>query len=128
MTGENRPGYEIMVINAKNGNQLKLLAQFASYGDEQILEVTDAEGGLFSVPAHAWVDVRKTGTGLQVHYLDSKWLQQKAQQAGLAMFKADGHPVVSAAAEPLREFAKQFGLKPEARGSSMELVPFRKKK
>ena len=127
VTGENRPGYEILVINAKNGNQLKLVAQYASYGDRQILEVSDAEAGIFSVQAHIWVNVLKKANGIQIQYLDSKWLQEKATQNGLQMFTADGHPVVTAPAVKLREFAKEFGLQPEARGSVMDLIPFKKK-
>jgi hypothetical protein len=128
VTSEKQPVYEILVINAEKGNKFRLLGQIVRFGDRQILDVTDAEGGVFSVQAHVWIHVQKKGIGIQIQYLDSKWLQEKARQSGLPLFTADGHPVLTAPTAKLLEFVRQYGTQPEARGGTMELVPFKKKK
>ena len=128
VTSEKQPVYEILVINAEKGNKFRLLGQLVRFGDRQILDVTDAEGGFFSVQAHIWIYVRKKGNGVQIQYLDSKWLQEKARQSGLPFFSSDGHPVLTAPTAKLLEFVLQYGTQPEARGGTMDLIPFKKKK
>ena len=125
---EKQPVYEILFIGTEDGNKIRLSGQLVQFGDQRILDVSDADGGLFSIQAHAWIRVQKKGSGIQIQYLDSKWLQEKARESGLPLFTADGHPVLTASSAKLREFIGQYGTKPEAGGGTLDLIPFKKKK
>ncbi len=125
---ETHPVYEILFIGTDEGNKIKLSGQLVQFGDQQILDVTDAEGGLFSIQAHVWIRIQKQGDGIRMQFLDSKWLQDKARESGLPLFLADRHPAITASTAKLREFIGQYGTKPEAGGGTMELFPFKKKK
>lgn len=127
VTSETAPVYEILVIGTENGETFRLKGQLVRFGEHRILDVTDAEAGLFGIHAHSWVYVRKTGNGIQIQYLDSKYFQAKVRQSGLPQFTADGHPVLTAPTEKLQQLVRLYGLEPEARGGTMDLVPFKRK-
>lgn len=126
VTSAKPPLYEILVLGTDRGDTSRLLGRLVRFGEHQILDVTDAEPGVYSIQGHMWVYIEKKENGLQVQYLDSKWFQEKVQQSGLPQFSANGHPVITASTASLRELVQQYGLQPEARGDTMELAPFKK--
>jgi hypothetical protein len=127
VTSAQPPVYEILVIGTNEGDKHHLRGRLVQFGEQRILDVTDADAGLYSIQGHVWIYLQKKGKGIQIQYLDSKWFQEKVRQSGLAFFLADKHPVVTAPTAKLREFAGKYGVQPEARGGALELVPLGKK-
>jgi hypothetical protein len=125
---EKRPVYDILFIGTEEGNRIRLSGQLVPFGDRQILDVSDWEGGPFSIQAHVWIHVQKKGDGIHLQFLDSKWLQSKLQESGLPFFLADSHPAITASTAKVREFVKEYGTKPEAGGGTIDLIPFKKDK
>jgi hypothetical protein len=127
VTSAQPPVYEILVIGTNEGDKHHLRGRLVQFGEQRILDVTDADAGLYSIQGHVWIYLQKKGKGIQIQYLDSKWFQEKVRQSGLPFFLADKHPVVTAPTAKLREFVGKYGVQPEARGGALELVPLGKK-
>jgi hypothetical protein len=127
VTSHAPPDYEILLVGTDKGEKTSMRGRLARLGEHRILDLTDAEPGMYSIQGHIWVHVEKKGATLQIQYLDSKWLQDKLRQSGLPWFIADSHPVITAPTAKLQEFARQYAVQPEARGNTLELVPFKKK-
>lgn len=127
VTSAKPPMYDILVINTKDATKHALVGRLVRFGEQQILDVIDVDAGLYGIQGHVWIYVEKKGDAIQIQYLDSKWLQDKLRQGGLAFFLFDKHPVTTAPTARLREFVRQYGLGKEARGGPMLLLPFTKK-
>jgi hypothetical protein len=126
VTSRAQPVYDILYLDTNTGEKVALQGRLMRFGEHQVLDVTEAEPGIFSVPAHVWVYVTKKKPGLQIQYLDSKWFQQKVRASGLAYFAQDKHPVLTAPTAQLQELVRQHGLQAEARGPVLDLVPFKR--
>ena len=127
VTAEKPPVYDITLSFVETGKSSRLEGRLVRLGDQQILDVSDPEPGLFSVPCHVWVYVQKKGSNVEIAHVDSQWLRDQLRSSGLPLFMMDKIPVTTASQVQLRAFAQKFGVRPEARGASLEWMAFRKK-
>lgn len=129
VTGEHPPAYDVTLYFIESGKTSHFAGRMVRFGEgRQVLDLADPEPGLFNVGAHVWLSVDRKGDALSVSFLDSKWLQDQAKQAGLPAFYSEKHPVLTAPTAQLRSFAEKFGVRREARAEPFELKPFKLKK
>ena len=127
VTAEKPPVYDVTILFVESGKSAHLQGRLVRLGDQQILDLYDPEAGLFNVGCHVWVYVQRKGTGLEIAYLDSPWLQARLKESGLRTFEVEKHPVSTASTAQLREFAAKYAVRPEARAGSLEWSAFKKK-
>lgn len=120
--------YDILWVDTKDNDTCRLEGRLVQIGGQRILDLTlgDKSSGVFSIPGHALVLISNLENGLQLQFLDSKWLQEKVQQSKLlAHSQVEGHPVITGTTAQLQDFIVQFGLNEQARS---ELVSLRRLK
>lgn len=124
VTSGQRPFYDITVVDRQKQNRFVLQGRLVEFGDQRVLDLTDMQPALYSVPGHAWLVVTKRGDGLEVQHLDTEWLQAQVRRSGLSHTLIGGRLLITAPAERLRSFVARYGLRPEARGEPLYLTPF----
>lgn len=118
-----RPFYEIRAIDRQQDNQFLLQGRLVQFGNQRILDLVDVQPALYSIPAHAWLTVEKRGNGLELHHLDSAWLQAQVRRSGLSYTAIGGRLLLTAPADRLRAFVERYGLNPQAVGEPIYLTP-----
>ena len=119
--GQNQ-AYDILWIEPKDNETYHLKGQLVQIGGERVLDVTpqNKNEGVLTIPAHAFVLIKKVNNDFQLQFLDSQWLQEKAQQSSsLPTSRVDGRFVVTGTTAQLQNFILQFGLDDQARSEPM---------
>jgi hypothetical protein len=114
--------YDILWIDTKDQETTRLEARLVDISGQRILDLTDKSNGVFSVRGHALACINTLENGLQLQFLDSKWLQEKVQQSKLlAHSQLEGHPLITGTTAQLQDFVAQFGLNEQARSQPISL-------
>jgi hypothetical protein len=104
---------------------VRMEARLAQVGDERILDLTSSDPGAFTIPCHVFLRVHSVAEGLDVRFVDSAWIQDRARENSLDSFVQDNHPVITAATSRLASFLLQFGLDQRAQNGPMVLRPMK---
>jgi hypothetical protein len=102
---------------------IRMSGQLVSLGDQRILDLTAANPGAFAVPGHVFLRIRPVAGGLQVQFVDSKWMREQAGR--LPGFVQEGHPVLTAPASQIGALLIQFGFDERALDDPMLLRPLK---
>jgi len=114
--------HDILWVDTKDHDTTCLEARLVHIGGQRILELSDKSNGVFSIRGHALAYVSNLENGLQLQFLDSKWLQQKVQQSQLLTHsQLEGHPLITGTSAQLQDFVVQFGLNEQARSEPISL-------
>jgi len=104
---------------------IRMLAHLAQVGDERVLDLTSSDPGAFTIPCHVFLRVHSVPEGLDVRFVDSGWIQDRARENSLESFVQDDHPVIIAATPKVAAFLLQFGLDQRAQNAPMILRPLK---
>lgn len=120
---EDKPAaYDILWMNTKDSDKVKLKGRLVQLRDQKVLDLWPADPTPFSIPGHAFLLVRTVGDGLEVRFLDSKWLQAKVRESGaLAHTLIEGDPVITGPTPQVEAFLLKFGLSAEAQDEPLRL-------
>lgn len=121
--GEKR-SYDILWVDTKDYDTCHLEGRLVPIGGQRILDLTsrDKSNVLFGIPGHALVYLSSLDNGLQLQFLDSKWLQEKVQQSKLlGHSQLEGQTTIMGTTVQLQDFVVQFGLNEQARSEPLSL-------
>ena len=104
---------------------VRMEGRLAKIGDQQILDLTAANPGVFAVPCHVFLRVRPSVEGLKVQFVDSKWMREQVTANQVAGFVQDGHPVLTAQAPQIAAFLLKVGFDERALDDPMILRPLK---
>lgn len=114
--------YDILWVDTKDRETTRLEARLVHIGGQRILDLTDRSNGVFTIRGHALACINNLENGLQLQFLDSKWLQEKVQRSKLlAHSQLEGHPLIIGTTAQLQDFVVQFGLNEQARSEPISL-------
>jgi hypothetical protein len=99
----------------------------AGIGGQRILDLTTSSPGAFSIPCHVFLRVRPVKDGLQIQFVDSKWIRDQVKTNSLASFVYEDHPVLTAPAAQVEAFLVKFGLDERALSDPILLRPLKQK-
>lgn len=106
---------------------VRMEAQLAKIGDQEILDLTSSDPGAFAIPCHVFLRVRPVKEGLKLQFVDSTWIRDQIKSSGLANFLYEGHPVLSAPSGDVRAFLAKSGLDERALDEPILLRPLKQK-
>jgi hypothetical protein len=99
--------------------------RLATLGGQRILDLTAANPGAFAVPCHVFLRIRPVTGGLQVQFVDSKWIREQVNASQLAGFVQDDHPVLTAQQPQIAAFLLKFGFDERALDDPIMLRPLK---
>jgi hypothetical protein len=121
--GEKR-SYDILWLDIQNGEATHMQARLAQIGGQRILDMTSASGSnpVFTISGHAFVRVNNLENGLQFRFLDSDWLQGKAQESKLPVHSQGINGLLfTGSTEQLQDFMLQYGVNDQAQSEPISL-------
>jgi hypothetical protein len=120
---EDKPAaYDILWMSTKDSDKVKLKARLVQLRDQKVLDVWPADPTPFSIPGHAFLLVRTVGDGLELRFLDSKWLRAKVRESGApAHVLIEGDPLITGTTPQVEAFLLKFGLSAEAQDDPLRL-------
>jgi len=102
---------------------VRMEARLVRIGDQKILDLTSSDPGAFAIPCHVFLRVRPVKEGLEVRFVDSKWIRDQVKANSLESFVQDEHPVITASAARVTAFLLRFGLDERALDDPILLRP-----
>ena len=125
-----RPGsdqkkeYDIVwVPGGADEEVLRLKGQLVRVGDRLVMDLTTAKWPDLTLPEHFFMLVEKTASGVNFHWLDSKWLRSRvASQTGLPFMELPKNALlITGGSTEIRAFLAKFGLDPQAVSDTISL-------
>jgi hypothetical protein len=104
---------------------VRMEGRLATLGGQRILDLTAANPGAFAVPCHVFLRIRPVTGGLQVQFVDSKWIREQVNASQLAGFVQDDHPVLTAQQPQIAAFLLKFGFDERALDDPIMLRPLK---
>jgi hypothetical protein len=92
---------------------VRMEGRLAKLGDHRILDLTASTPGPFAIPCHVFLRIRPVKEGLQIQFVDSKWIRD--------------HPVLTAPVAQVEAFLLKFGLDERALDDPILLRPLKQK-
>jgi hypothetical protein len=104
---------------------VRMEGRLATLGGQRILDLTAANPGAFALPCHVFLRIRPVTEGLNVQFVDSKWIRDQVTASQLAGFVQNGDPVLTAQAPQLAAFLLKFGFDERALDDPIVLRPLK---
>ena len=93
-------------------------ARIFEIGSERVIDFVCTECGPFAIPGHAFARLRRVSDDqVEIRFIDSEWLAQKAKTLGLPWFDYGDPPEVMVLTSPsaqVRDLIANYGLREEA--------------